>query len=46
MTTKEKASACLAKLQEYDSAVVVNILNPYLSDETLAYIYDQLMEDE
>lgn len=46
MTTKEKASACLAKLEEYDTTTVINVLNPYLSDEILADIYNQLMEDE
>lgn len=43
---KEKASACLKELEEYDTKTVINLLNEYLSDEALAEVYDKLMEDK
>lgn len=46
MTTKEKASACLEELEEYDTKTVINLLNEYLTDEALAEVYDKLMEDK
>lgn len=45
MTTKEKASAYLEELEEYDTKTVINLLNEYLTDEALAEVYDKLMED-
>lgn len=45
MTIKEKASACLDLLEEYDTKTVINLLNEYLTDEALAQVYDKLMEE-
>ncbi len=45
MTDGEKATAVLNYLEDLESASVINILNPLLDDEQLAYLYDQMKEE-
>lgn len=45
MTEQEKATATLDYLEGLDSKCVINLLNPYLDDNELALLYDQLVED-
>ena len=42
MTQKEKAQAVLNYLEEMDSEVVINILQSYISDRSLASLYDKM----
>ena len=46
MTDKQKASQVLRYMEdEMDVKTVLNVLNPYLKDEQLAGLYDQLVSD-
>lgn len=45
MNDKEKAALVLNILEDYDSKVVLDTLNPYLKDSDLAELYDELAAD-
>lgn len=45
MTNGEKATAALSYLDGLDTTSVINVLNPYLDDDELAGLYDQLVSD-
>jgi hypothetical protein len=47
MTDKQKASELLEFMEdEWDGKAIINALNPYLKDEDLAGLYDQLVKEE
>ena len=45
MTNGEKTTAALSYLDGLDTTTVINVLNPYLDDDELAGLYDQLVSD-
>ena len=45
MTNGEKATAVLSYLDGLDTTTVINVLNPYLDDDELAGLYDQLVSN-
>jgi len=46
MNDKEKAAAVLSYMEdEWDGKAIINALNPYLRDEDLADLYDNLVDD-
>lgn len=45
MRKEEKAVRVLEHLEEMDGKTVINILNPYLDNDDLAYLYDKMEED-
>lgn len=45
MTDNQKARLVLDYLEVLDGEVVANLLNPYLTDEQLADLYDNLKKD-
>ena len=45
MTDGEKATKVLNYLEELDSTTIVNLLNPFLTDELLAMLYDDFKQD-
>ena len=45
MTDNQKARLVLDYLEGLDAEVAVNLLNPYLTDEQLADLYDNLKKD-
>ena len=46
MTNGEKATAVLDYLDGLDSTTIINVLTPYLSDDELSMLYDDLVRDE
>ena len=45
MTIKEKASAALEIMEEWDSDTIVDVLTSYIKDEDLAEIYDKMVSE-
>lgn len=45
MNEKQKASAVIDYMSEWDSDAVINILQAYISDESLANLYDTLVRE-
>ncbi len=45
MNEKQKASAVIDYMSEWDSDTVINILQAYISDESLADLYDTLVRE-
>jgi hypothetical protein len=45
MTNGEKATALLDYLEGLDTRTAINVLNPFLDDDELAYTYDRLVDD-
>lgn len=46
MTDKQKASTVLEFMEdEWDGKAIINALNPYLKDQDLADLYDNLVKD-
>ena len=46
MNDKEKAAAVLSYMEdEWDGKAIINALNPYLRDEDLADLYDNMVDD-
>lgn len=46
MTDEQKASELLNFMEDnWDSTAIINALNPYLKDEQLAGLYDQLVKE-
>lgn len=45
MNEKQKASAVIDYMSERDSDTVINILQAYISDESLANLYDTLVRE-
>ena len=45
MTNKEKAAEVLDIMLDWDSESVINILSSYISDKSLANLYDTLVKE-